>query len=102
MALPEVSEKLSHGEPTWFVRKRAFANMAIRHHDDRVAVWCAAPEGVQEAMVAANPERAFRPPYVGVRGWVGLYLDVEVDWDEVQRSLELAHGFIREKSRARR
>jgi hypothetical protein len=83
LALPEVTEKLSHGEPTWFVRK-VFVSFAGRHHDDRVAFWCAAPSGVQEALVGSEPERFFRPPYVGVRGWLGVYLDVPgVDWHEV-------------------
>jgi hypothetical protein len=83
VALPEATEKQSHGEPTWFVRK-TFVMFAGRHHDDRVAFWCAAPPGVQEALVASDSQRFFRPPYVGVRGWVGVYLDVpQVDWDEV-------------------
>ena len=83
LALPEVTEKVSHGEPTWFVR-RSFVMYADHHHDDRLAFWCAAPPGVQEEMVAAAPERFFRPPYVGGRGWLGVYLDVEgVDWEEI-------------------
>lgn len=83
LALPEVTEKISHGEPTWFVRK-VFVTFAGRHHDERVAFWCAAPPGVQEALVAGDPERFFRPPYVGVRGWLGVYLDVPgVDWEEI-------------------
>ena len=84
LALPEVQERLSHGEPAWFVRgKRLFVTFADRHHDDRVACWCAAPPGAQEALVANHPGRYFRPPYVGHRGWLGVYLDVPVDWDEV-------------------
>jgi len=85
MALPDVTERLSHGEPTWFVRgRRTFVTFADHHHDDRLAFWCAAPAGAQEALVAADPLRFFRPPYVGVRGWLGVYLDVtEVNWDEI-------------------
>jgi hypothetical protein len=84
MALPEVTERLSHSEPAWFVRyKKTFAMYADHHHDDRLAFWCAAPEGAQEILVAADPERFFRPPYVGVRGWLGVYLDVPQDWDEL-------------------
>jgi hypothetical protein len=81
-ALPEVTEKISHGEPTWFVKK-VFVTLADHHHDDRLAFWCAAPPGVQEELVAAAPERFFRPPYVGGRGWLGVWLDVRVDWAEV-------------------
>ena len=83
LALPGATEKVSHGEPTWFARK-VFVMFAGRHHDDRVAFWCAAPVGVQEALVGSDPQRFFRPPYVGVRGWLGVYLDVpDVDWTEV-------------------
>jgi hypothetical protein len=83
-ALPGVTEKLSHGEPTWFARK-SFVMFADHHHDDRLAFWCAAPPGAQEELVAADPERFFRPPYVGGRGWVGVYLDVpDVDWTEIE------------------
>ncbi len=83
MALPEVTEKVSHGEPTWLVRK-SFVTFADHHHDDRLAFWCAAPPGAQEELVAADPGRFFRPPYVGGRGWLGVYLDVpDVDWTEI-------------------
>ncbi|OZM81562.1 MmcQ/YjbR family DNA-binding protein [Pseudonocardia sp. MH-G8] len=82
-ALPEVTEKISHGEPTWFVRK-TFVMFADHHHDDRLAFWCAAPPGVQEELVASDPSRFFRPPYVGGRGWLGVYLDVPaLDWTEI-------------------
>jgi hypothetical protein len=84
MALPEVTERLSHGEPTWFVRgKKTFVMTSNHHHDDRVAFWCAAPEGAQEILVESRPDKFFRPPYVGHRGWLGVYLDVPVDWDEL-------------------
>ena len=82
LALPEAIEKVSHGEPTWFVRK-VFVSFADRHHDDRVAIWCAAPPGAQQARVSADPEHYFVPPYVGGRGWLGVYLDVPVDWEEI-------------------
>ena len=83
-ALPEVTERLSHGEPTWFVRgKQTFVMFANHHHDDRIAFWCAAPEGAQEALISSYPARFFKPPYYGVRGWLGVYLDVPVDWDEI-------------------
>jgi hypothetical protein len=85
LALPEVTERQSHGEPTWFVQgKKTFVTYAAHHHDDRLAFWCAAPEGAQEVLVGSEPERFFRPPYVGVRGWLGVYLDVTVDWGLIE------------------
>lgn len=93
--LPDVSERLSHGEPTWFIReKKSFVMYADHHHDERLAFWCAAPPGDQESMVAAEPERFFRPPYVGHRGWLGVYLDVPVDWDEVAEIVEEAYRVV--------
>jgi len=85
LALPEVSERLSHGEPSWFVRgRKQFVTLADHHHDDRFAFWCAAPPGAQEALVGSEPRRYFRPPYVGHRGWLGVYLDIDdIDWDEL-------------------
>jgi hypothetical protein len=84
-ALPESTEKLSHGEPTFFVRKKVFAMFANNHHNDgHIAVWLPAPFGIQEMLIAASPEKYFKPPYVGVRGWVGVELarvsDEELDF----------------------
>src|SRR4051812_10977335 len=94
LALEGVTEKLSHGEATFFVRGRSFAMMADHHHDDRVAVWLAAPPGVQETLVGSAPGPFFRPPYVGVRGWLGVYLDGPVDDAELRRLIEQAHATI--------
>lgn len=97
LALPEVTEKTSHGEPTWFVRK-VFVTYADHHHDDRVGFWCAAPPGAQEALVAARPDRYFRPPYVGGRGWLGVRLDGDaVDWDEIEEIVTDAYRQIAPK-----
>lgn len=92
LALPETTERLSHGEPTWFVRnKRVFGTYADRHHDDRVGFWCAAAEGVQNALVSEHPTQFFVPPYVGGRGWLGVWLDVPVDWHVVEDLVEDAY-----------
>lgn len=74
-SLPETTEKLSHGEPTFFVRKKVFTMFSNNHHNDgHVAVWLPAAAGVQEALVAARPRTFYRPPYVGVKGWIGVEL----------------------------
>jgi hypothetical protein len=86
LALPEVSERASHGAPTWFVRgKKSFVTLwADGHHADEFPhLWCAGLPGAQEALVAGEPGRFFRPPYVGGRGWVGVRLDGAVDWAEI-------------------
>jgi hypothetical protein len=100
MALPEVTERLSHGEVTWFIRgKKTLAMMDDHHHGaDHFAVTCPAPPGVQEQMVQLEPERFFRPAYVGPRGWIGVRLDVDVDWDEVAGIIEDAYRHVAPKT----
>jgi len=85
LRLPEVVERLSHGAPSFFVRgKTTFVMFLDDHHGDgRLALWCAAPAGAQADQVVEDPERFFVPPYVGGRGWLGVRLDRDPDWDEV-------------------
>jgi hypothetical protein len=96
LGLPETSERLSHGAPSFFVKeKRCFAMVLTDHHGDgRFAIWCAAGAGVQELLVEAAPDRFFRPPYVGHRGWLGVRLDRGLDWDELAGSLEDAYAEV--------
>jgi hypothetical protein len=98
MELPEATERLSHGEPTWFVGgKRSFVMFADHHHDDRLAFWCAAPPGAQQPLVATDPGRFFVPPYVGHRGWLGVRLDVPLDWEEIAELVADAHRMVAPK-----
>ena len=90
---PEISERLSHGSTTFFIRnKRVLCYLSDDHHGDgRLALICAAPPGVQEELTTSDPERFFRPPYVGHRGWIGPRLDIAPDWDEVASLLDEAY-----------
>ena len=86
LGLPEATERLSHGSPAFFVRgKRQFVMLwPGGHHDAEFPqLWCAAPPGAQQELMAADPARFFRPPYVGHRGWVGVRLDRDPDWSEI-------------------
>ena len=96
LALPETTERPSHGAPTFFVRgKRPFVMVMTDHHGDgRFALWCAAPEGMQGVLVEADPERFFVPPYVGHRGWLGVRLDRGLDWDELAGIVEDAFAEV--------
>ena len=80
--LPETTEKLSHGEPTFFVKNKVFVMFADNHHHDgHIAVWLPVPSGFQATLIETVPETFFNPPYVGVRGWVGIELDHITDKD---------------------
>jgi len=96
LALPETSERLSHGEPTFFVRgKRSFATVWDNHHGDgRFALICAAPVGMQATLVQGDAERFFVPPYVGQRGWLGVRLDRGFARNEIAGIVEDAYAEI--------
>ena len=107
LALPEVNERLSHGEPCFFVRdKRPLCYFHDDHNGDgRISLWCPVPLDVQEELVSTEPERFFKPPTSarGVfSGWLGVFLDLSgknrVDWDEITTILEDAFRNVAPKS----
>jgi hypothetical protein len=84
LSLPGATERPSHGSPAFFAGRQFVMLWPDGHHDHAFPhLWCAAAAGAQEGLVATDPDRFFRPPYVGARGWVGVRLDGSVDWDEV-------------------
>jgi hypothetical protein len=93
LALPETTEKLSHGEPTFFVDKKVFVMFANNHHNDgHIAVWLPVPPDFQTGLIETSPTIFFKPPYVGVRGWIGIELDRIGDEDlsfHIQTAWEL-------------
>ena len=107
LGFPEVTERLSHGAPTFFVRGRKAFLMSMEdgHHDNQFPhLWCAAPPGAQAELIAGNPARFFRPPYVGHRGWLGVRLDGDVDWAEIAELCQDAYETVAtpKKSASRR
>ena len=99
LALPDVTERLSHGATCFFVRdKRPLCYFHDHHNDDRVSLWCPAAPGVQEALVASEPTRFFKP-LTSASGtfsdWLGVFLDhADVDWDEIAEILEDAFRLV--------
>jgi len=92
LAFPEVTERPSHGAPAFYVRKQFVMVWPEGHHDDHFPhLWCAAPPGAQDELIQSEPERFFRPPYVGGRGWIGVRLDGDIDWAEVAAICEDAY-----------
>jgi predicted DNA-binding protein (MmcQ/YjbR family) len=96
LALPEATEKETWGDPTWRVRDRIFAMQKGNVEGGRPSLWCKAPEGAQEALVGSDA-RFFVPPYVGHKGWVGVYLDGPVDWGELSELIEDSYRLIAPK-----
>jgi hypothetical protein len=101
--LPEITERPSHHTPTFFVRdKKVLCHLWDDHHGDGVlGIWSPAPVGVQADLVEREPERFYVPPYVGHRGWIGVRLDVDVDWDEIAGILEEAYRLVAPKTLVR-
>ena len=107
LKLPEATERISHGAPTFFTaegrRGKTFASV----HDERewgegrLCLWAASNPEVRAALIEEKPERYFVPPYVGHRGWLGLRLDIEpIDWDEVAGVVEDAYLQVTGQSRS--
>ncbi len=108
LELPESSERVSHGEPCFFVRdKKAFVRLDQHHHGaQHVGFWCPAPAGVQQELIAEDPARFFRPPYVGQHGWLGVRLEAdglpEPDWTEIAEIVRDAYRQVAPKTLAAR
>jgi hypothetical protein len=82
LTLPEATEQEAWGEPTFRIRKKIFAMFAAggNHHGaGRDGLWLKAPLGVQEMLVRSDPATYFVPPYVGVKGWIGVVLSAVGD-----------------------
>ena len=102
LALPETTERLSHGATCFFVReKRPLCYFHDHHNDDRVSLWCPVPPGMQEMLVASAPTRFFKPPTSSsgtFSNWVGVFLDssgeAATDWDEIAEIIEEAYRIV--------
>jgi hypothetical protein len=95
LGFPEATERLTHGTAGFFAgRQFVMVWPSGHHHNEFPHLWCAAPEGAQQALVSNAPDRFFRPPYVGHRGWVGVRLESAVDWAEVGELCEDAYRCI--------
>lgn len=100
LALPDAAEKEAWGDPTFRVRDKIFA--MVKRGDGRLSIWCKAPPGSQEVLVGADPDRFFVPPYVGVKGWIGMRIDDEPAWNEVAAIIERSYRLVAPKRLAAR
>jgi hypothetical protein len=93
--LPETAERLSHGQPTFFVAGKQFAQFRDNHHGDGKTVVCVRVSSFDEQamLLEADPATYSKPAYVP--SWVSISLaGDEVDWahvaDRIAASWELA------------
>jgi predicted DNA-binding protein (MmcQ/YjbR family) len=101
LSMPDTEEKPAWGEATWRVHGKLFAMFSNNHHGDaRIAVWCNAPLGAQQDLVAADPEHFFVPPYVGVGGWIGINMNTPLPKGALAAILEQAYRTTEEKRSA--
>ena len=95
--LPEAEERVSHGQPTFFVAGKQFAQFRDNHHGDGKTVVCVKTSGLDEQamLLESDPETYSRPAYLHSSGWISVNLAGEkVDWahvaDRIAESWELA------------
>lgn len=102
LELPETFEKVSWKTPTFRVDAKKAKMFVIYSEgkDGRPAFWCKAQDGAQEALVGDEPTRFFCPPYVGVNGWVGMWMDGRVSWNEVAGLVEDSYRLVAPKKLA--
>jgi len=94
LSFPGAWEKVSHGEPTFWVKKRMFASFANaegHHGAGRHGVWMKGTHATQDLLIAKSPDRYFIPAYVGASGWIGMHLDQAPDWSDVEARLRNAY-----------
>jgi predicted DNA-binding protein (MmcQ/YjbR family) len=95
LGFPEAEERTTWGAPTFRIRDRIFA--MVHDTNGRRGVWCKAPSGVQAILIEAAPGRFFSPPYVGPKGWIGVWLDAELDWEELAALIGRSYGMVAPK-----
>jgi predicted DNA-binding protein (MmcQ/YjbR family) len=100
LRLPEAGEAEAWVDATFWVRGKIFA--MTKFGDGRISVWCKAPPGSPRVLVGAEPETFFVPPYVGSKGWVGMRLDDEPDWNDVSALVGRSYRLIAPKRLAAR
>lgn len=93
LQMPEAHEVEAWGDPTYRVRNKIFS----LEKGSGTEVWFKAGPGVQEAVIAANRQVFFVPPYVGHKGWIGARLAAIEDWDEIAELIEDSYRLVAPK-----
>jgi predicted DNA-binding protein (MmcQ/YjbR family) len=98
LALPQAEERETWARATYRVRDKIFA--IDGNTGERPCVWVKAPPGSQAVLVGADPRRFFAPPYLGPKGWVGIWLDAGADWHEVDALVRRSYRQVAPKKLA--
>ena len=102
MALPDATEVIAWGEYTWRNGKIFAMSDTYHHGAEHLSVHLPAPDGAQAALIDADPDRFFRPPYTGGKGWIGVVLDTKPDWDMVASLVRTAYDLVSPPPKAAR
>lgn len=98
LGLPEATEQEAWEHPTWRIRNKIFAMQAGDETHHRASVWLKASDGVQDFLIQENPKLYFSPPYVGHKGWVGVYLDNKtVPWKALEELIRDSYCLVAPK-----
>jgi hypothetical protein len=98
LGLPEAKEKVAWGDPTFRVRDKIFAMQKGNYEGGRPSLWLKGADGAQAMLVEAEPKRFFVPPYVGNKGWIGIYLDgAEPNWGMIRDLIEQSYQLVAPK-----
>jgi len=84
LQLPETAERPSHGQPTFFVAGKQFAQFRHNHHGDGKTVVCVRVSSPDEQamLLEADPQTYSKPAYMP--SWLSISLAGDnVDWDHV-------------------
>ncbi len=98
LALPEATETRTWENETFRIRKKIFAMHASG--DAPAQAWVKGRPGDQEMLIAAAPERFFKPPYLGPSGWIGICLNEATDWEEIEDLVETSFRLVAPKKLA--
>jgi hypothetical protein len=84
LELPCTEERVSHGQPTFFVAGKQFAQFRNNHHGDGRTVVCVRVSSLDEQamLLEADPQTYSKPAYLP--SWVSINIAGDgVDWDHV-------------------
>lgn len=102
LAYPHTGEDIKWDNPVFLVHAKIFVLVSFQA-DDRTSIWVKAAPGVQETFVGADPDRYFRPPYFGPKGWLAAWVSPESHpiWPVIEDLIDESFRLVAPKRVAR-